>query len=64
MNVSNNPYNTPEFRKAFAGYTLVLAIGLMGASWIRAENLPAQDGVSFIGTVPAAASEEGEAPTF
>ena len=57
-------YNTPEFKKAFVGYSMVLAIGLMGASWIRAENLPVNDGPSFVGTVPAAASEEVQAPTF
>ena len=61
----SNTYNTPEFKRAFAGYALVLAIGLTGASWIRAENLPVSDGASFVGTVPAAvAGDDGDAPTF
>jgi hypothetical protein len=57
-------FNTPQFKKAFAGYALVLATALMGASWIRAENLPERDTASFIGTTPVAAGEEEQAPTF
>ena len=57
-------FNTPQFKKAFAGYAMVLATALMGASWIRAENLPGPDTPSFIGTSPAAAGEQAEAPTF
>jgi hypothetical protein len=57
-------FNTPEFKKAFAGYAMVLATALMGASWIRAENLPERDTASYIGTTPAASSEQADAPTF
>ena len=57
-------FNTPQFKKAFAGYALILSVALMGGSWIRAENLPVADGASFIGTAPAAVGEEREVPTF
>ena len=58
-------FNTPQFKRAFAGYALVLATALMGASWIRAEHLPERDSPSFIGTTPAAAAgEEAQTPTF
>ena len=57
-------FNTPQFKKAFAGYALVLATALMGASWIRAEHMPERDTPSFIGTTPTAAGEEAQAPTF
>jgi|KBSMisStandDraft_5_1062788.scaffolds.fasta_scaffold723460_2 hypothetical protein len=57
-------FNTPQFKKTFAGYAIVLSIALMGASWMRAEHLPKPDEASFVGTTPAAASEQEEAPTF
>ena len=59
----NQTYNSPQFKKAFAGYTMVLAVALMGASWIRAENA-VENSASFVGTTPAAASQEESAPTF
>lgn len=57
-------FNTPQFKKAFAGYAIVLSIALMGASWMREEHRPTPDSASFVGTTPAVASEQAEAPTF
>ena len=57
-------FNTPQFKKAFAGYAIVLSVALMGASWMREEHRPTPDAASFVGTTPAAASEQAEAPTF
>jgi hypothetical protein len=57
-------FNTPQFKKAFAGYALILSVALMGAAWIRAENLPASESESFVGTTPAATTDEAPAPTF
>ena len=57
-------FNTPQFKKAFAGYTVILAVALMGAAYIRVENLPASDTPSFVGTAPAAEDPTASAPTF
>jgi hypothetical protein len=48
----------PQFKKALAGYAVVMAFALSGAAWIRAENQPVNDGASFVGTAPQAQQVE------
>jgi hypothetical protein len=48
----------PQFKKALAGYAVVMAFALSGAAWIRADNQPVNDGASFIGTAPQAQQVE------